>query len=83
MPELYEKMRDNCLERKRKKKDKLSKKDIQECKKMAAILYYKKTGKPAQHADAKEIEMDDVDLDIMMEQLDIFGSLENYENFNK
>lgn len=86
MPKLYTDMRDSCMERKRKKKGKLSDKDMQDCKKMAAIAYYKRTGKPVQHSDAELAKADNlpdkVDLDILIEQLDVFGSLKNHEDFN-
>lgn len=52
-----------------------------ECKKWAAIHYYKKTGKSVQQADA-EIDPkdlpDDIDLQILAEQIDFFGSLEEH-----
>lgn len=82
MPQLYTDMRDACLERK-KKKGKTSEKDIQNCKKMAAIQYFKKTGKPVKHADADsqpELSIA-VDLEILIEQLEIFGTLENYDEW--
>ena len=49
MPALYLKYRDACYARKRKN-GKLSETDKKECKKWAAIRYYKETGKPATHA---------------------------------
>lgn len=78
MPELYEKLRDECIERK-KKKGKITDKQEKDCKKMAAILYYKMTGNLAQHSK----EVDSLDMEILSEQLDIFGSLEEYDNWNK
>lgn len=50
MPALYEKYRDACYAKKRKN-GKLSDKAKKDCKKWAAIQYYKKTGKPATHAE--------------------------------
>lgn len=86
MPKLYTDMRDSCIERKRKKNGSVSDDQIKECKKMAAILYYKKTGKPVSHSDAQlalaDELPDDTDLDILQEELDIFGSFEEWENWN-
>lgn len=87
MPKKYLDIRDACYQRKRKKnKGKLSDKDKAYCKKTAAITYYKITGKPVTHADMQlaildEVNFDKIDLDIMQEQLDIFGSYEEYENW--
>jgi len=84
MPKAYESIRDECLSRKRKHKGKLSDNDIQNCKKMAAITYYKKTGKPVKHADAKLLPCisDPIELDILDEQLQAFGSLDYYDEWN-
>jgi len=50
MPKLYTDMRDSCYQKKRKSNNgKLSDKDKKECKKWAAIQYYKKTGNPVKH----------------------------------
>ena len=88
MPQKYIKIRDECYTRIRKKKGKLGDKDKAYCKKMASITYWKLTGKPVKHADADlakadQVEMDEIDLEIMEEQLDFFGSLEEYEKFNE
>jgi len=84
MPAEYLKIRDECIARKKKKNGgKISDKQIAECKKMASIVYFKKTGKPVQHADASEIGLDEVDLAIMVEQLDFFGSEEAYKEWKK
>jgi len=80
-PADYISVRDQCIARKKKKNGgKISHKAIQECKKIAAIVYFKKHGKPVQHADAKELP-DSMDLSIWEEQLDIFGSMKEYEDF--
>jgi hypothetical protein len=50
VPVLYIKYRDECYKSKRKN-GKLSEKDKKDCKKWAAIRYYKKTGKAPVHAD--------------------------------
>lgn len=86
MPKAYIEMRDACIERKRKKKGEVSEEDIKACKKMAAITYYKKTGKPVSHSDA-ELALadelpDEVELEILSEQIDFFGSLKAYEDWN-
>lgn len=47
MPKDYENVRDSCIDKKEKQQGKpCSKKQVQSCKKMAAIWYYKKHGKP-------------------------------------
>ena len=83
MPKAYESIRDECLSRKRKHKGKLSDNDIKNCKKMAAITYYKKTGKPVKHADASENPFisDTNEIEIELEQLEIFGSKKEYEEW--
>lgn len=81
MPAAYEKMRDQCIgDKKKKNGGKISDKEIQNCKKMSAIQYFKKTGKPVQHADATEDPSlaDPIELDILDEQIAVFGSLEEY-----
>jgi len=81
-PADYLAVRDSCIERKKKKNGgKISDKGIADCKKIASIWYWKKHGKPVQHSDAREIGMDDIDLDILTEQLDVFGTLEEYEKW--
>jgi len=84
-PADYVAVRDSCLKRKREKKKKLSDKDVQACKKMAAIWYFKKHGKPVTHSDASELPCisDAIELEILIEQLDRFGTLENYEKSMK
>lgn len=79
MPQAYTKMRDDCISRKRKK-GKVSKKDIQECKKMAAIIFFKRTGKTPQEAESNL--KDPIELDILNEQLEYFGTLEAYDKWN-
>lgn len=83
MPADYEAVRDSCIKRKKEKsKDgKISDSAMQNCKKMAAIWYYKKHGKPVQHAEAKEL--DEIEIEIMAEQLDFFGTLEEYDSWNE
>lgn len=56
MPQLYLKMRDKCYKSKRKN-GKLSEKDKKDCKKWAAIQYYKKTGKSPAHAEISFIDL--------------------------
>ena len=83
MPADYLKVRDSCYERKRKKNNgELSEEDKAECKKMAAIIYYKKHGKPVQHSESFSLP-DEIDLNILIEQLDYFGTLENYQRWEK
>lgn len=83
MPKQYELVRDACIARKKKLKGEVSEKDIQNCKKMAAITYYKQTGKPVKHSDANELPAisDVVELDILDEQLEAFGSLDAYDEW--
>lgn len=79
-PKEYTSMRDRCYESKRKKNGgKLSEEDMQECKKWSAVHYWKKHHKPVVHAD---INIDEIDLEIASEQLDFFGSPEEYDNWN-
>lgn len=55
MPADYTAVRDACIAKKKKQSGKpLSKKQIQECKKMAAIWYFKKHGKPLPKEDASD-----------------------------
>ena len=82
MPALYVAIRESCYDRIRKKNGKLSEKDIANCKKMAAITYWKKTGKPVRH-EAESDYIDEVDLEILSEQMDIFGSLREYDSWNE
>lgn len=84
-PAEYVAIRDSCIERKKKKNGgKISEEAIKACKKMAAITFYKRTGKPVQHSDASEDPTlnDEIELQILSEQLDIFGSLEDYNEWN-
>jgi len=55
MPKAYENVRDKCIESKKKKKGYVTKKDIQECKKWAAIWYFKKFGKPVKHTESTKL----------------------------
>jgi len=84
---MYEAMRDSCIKRKRQKQGKVSEKDIKDCKRMAAITYYKKTGKPVSHANAdlaiQDELPDELDTQILIEQLDLFGSLLEWEKWNE
>lgn len=51
MPADYEAVRDSCINKIEKNKGrKATKEEISECKRKAAIWYYKKHGKPVQHA---------------------------------
>jgi hypothetical protein len=53
MPKDYEAVRDSCIKKKEKESGKTAtKKQIASCKKMAAIWYFKKHGKPVTHTDA-------------------------------
>jgi len=83
MPKDYVAVRDSCIERKKKKKGEVSDKDVKDCKRMAAIWYYKKHGKPVQHSDAKELGLDDIEIAILNEQIEIFGDLDNYESWQQ
>ena len=84
MPKDYLEMRDKCYERKRKDSGELTEKDKQECKKWSAIYYYKKHGKPVQHSDAEELQLDDaIEMEILLEQVEIFGNLEEYNKWAK
>ncbi len=85
MPALYLKIRDDCIARKKKKNGgEISEEGIKACKKSAAIVYYRQTGKPVQHSDASEDPTlnDEIELQILSEQLDIFGSLDDYNEWN-
>ncbi len=83
MPADYLAVRDSCINRKKKKNSgEISEKEIAECKKMASIWYYKKHGKPVEHADIKEIDLDETETQILNEQIEIFGSLENHNQWN-
>lgn len=73
MPKDYESVRDACIKRK-KEKGEITDEDIKQCKKMASIWYYKKHGKPVQHSDASEVGLDEIEIQILSEQLDVFGS---------
>jgi len=53
MPKDYLVVRDSCIEKKKKKNGgKISKKEIQDCKKMASIWFYKKHGKTVKEMDS-------------------------------
>lgn len=83
MPAEYTKKRDECYERKRKK-GKLTEQGKKDCKKMASIWYYRTYGKPVKHADASIFGEDpETEIQILIEQLDAFGSFEEYENWNR
>lgn len=59
MPEAYIKKRDTCYAGKRTKNSgKLTKKDKQDCQRMAAIWYLKKYGKPIKHASKDYVVVD-------------------------
>ena len=88
MPQLYLDMRDSCIKRKEKSTGKpcpVGSKAYKNCQKMAAIMYYKQTGKPVTHDDSKATACinDIIELDILAEQLDVFGTLEEYDNWNQ
>ena len=83
MPADYLAVRNACYLKKRKD-GKLSDKDKAECKKMAAIVYYKRHGKTVQEAEGridKDLP-DKIDIDILDEQIAYFGSLEAYEKWS-
>jgi len=89
MPADYVAVRDSCINRKKKKNGgEISEEQKKQCKKMAAIWYYRKHGKPVKHADAQEVfnvseaELEN-ELKIWCEQLDLFGSFEAIDNWNK
>jgi hypothetical protein len=87
MPELYVSIRDGCVKRKEKKTGKPVKVDSKaynDCQRMAAVQYFKKTGKPVQHEDTKAMAnlSDPLELEILSEQLDLFGTFEEYDNWN-
>jgi len=99
MPADYLAVRDSCIARKKKKNGgKISKKGISDCKTMASIWYWKKHGKTVNSAhaskdvienmkvltqDIKELGIDLIDLDILSEQLDLFGNLTDYEQWQE
>lgn len=82
MPKDYLEVRDRCYERKRKN-GKLTEEDKKDCKKQAAIYYYKKHGKPVEHSDASFDDMDIMDMEILAGQLDFFESLDEYYEWNR
>lgn len=87
MPKEYTEERNKCyLSKKKANNGKLSHKDEMECKKFAAIHYFKKYGKSVQSADAslKDKDLpDEIDLKILEEQIEFFGSLEEYQNWQQ
>lgn len=83
MPALYTSIRDDCIERKRKKKGKVTENDIKACKRMASILYFKKTGKTVKETHSETAKADEVDftqeeLEKMLDYFDVFGSLNGH-----
>ena len=86
MPSDYLAVRDSCYAKKRKNNGgKISDEQKAECKKMAAIWYYKKHGKPVQDSNAALAEEglpDAIDLEILDEQIEFFGSLEEWQKWS-
>lgn len=85
-PADYLAVRDSCYAKKRKASGgKLSDQAIKDCKTLASIWFWKKHGKTPQQAEAvleTEGLPDELDLQILEEQIEFFGSLEVYQEWS-
>jgi hypothetical protein len=83
LPAEYLSIRNSCY-LSHKKDGKVSTEDKQNCKKMAAIWYYKKFGKTVQESEGTiDSDLpDEIDVEILAEQVAFFGTLEAYAEWN-